>query len=127
VSVLSDIVAAGLSVARQLAGETVLYIRGAHSLELTEAKPRGGKRPEERERGIVLQVEELEWLILASELILNGTATKPARNDRIEWTKGATKYTYTVLPTEADQVWRWADRGQSHFHVYAKLTKTEAA
>lgn len=125
-SILSEIVGAGISLNRQIAGEAIRYTDGAYYVDITDAKPRGGERLVDKQGSAQLQTDEMEWIIKASELVLNAVAVKPNRGATIRWTVAGETLTFTLLqPDGMQQCWKWADRGHTHYHVFCKL-KTRA-
>ena len=124
-SVFSDIQAAGLTVHRELAGEAITYRRGEDlEIEIEFAVPLGGARLEERDTGIVLQTDSLEWGINREDLVDDETEIIPKRGDTIEFEWKDRTLTFTVLPDGASQCWKWSDRGQSQYRIFTKLTAT---
>jgi hypothetical protein len=90
-------VAAGLELARAAAGRAVSYRRGAASVALVAIR---GRTPYEAvtARGATETLVSTDYLVQASELVLSGSVTQPARGDRIDEVIGGQTVTHEVLP-----------------------------
>ena len=121
-SVISDLKAATLELSRKLQGEAVTYHAGDVVIQITHAIPMGGARLEERDGGVILQSDHLEWGIARGDLVdADDVEITPARGHTIEWTWKGKTLTFAVLPDASHQCWRWSDRGQSQYRIYSKL------
>lgn len=100
------------------AAATVVYSRGADSVEL--AATRGASDVEEvDETGGYLKTEAADWIIRAADLVLDGSAVRPARGDRITHAGRV----YEVMPFGGEPEWRWADRSQLCMRIHTKLVE----
>jgi hypothetical protein len=120
----SELVAAALALNRQVDAETIIYRRGAASVEITDAIPLGGARPQDRDEGAFLQFDELDWGLRRAALVLDGDPAIPQKGDIIDRVIGTNTLTYTVLPRDTTAPWRWSDRGQTQYRVFTKLHAT---
>lgn len=112
-------VTAALATLRDLAGRQVTYRRcrpaGTVSLaaivgktDLESANP----------YGVVEQYETRDYLIVAADLVLNGSATEPKAGDTI--LDGGD--TFEVMsPGGQMPAWRFTDAGRTQFRVHTKL------
>lgn len=119
---MSDLMADAASmVADQLSenfAQTVTYRRGSLSVSLA-ATPGSSQSVNDRQYG-VLEVEERDWLIKKSLLILGGEVVGPEKNDTIEEADGTI---WQVLPTDLEPEKRSSDRHGYLWRIHSKQTK----
>ncbi len=82
---------------------TVLYSRGAQSVSLAATRARAGAVVDEA-GGIVQDARAADWLIGVTDLELGGSATVPARGDRIALPTGEV---FEVNAPEGGEVWQY--------------------
>lgn len=71
--------------------------------------------------GLRIAWGERDYLIVAANLILNGSAVEPAENDRIVETIDGTSMTFEVLPPGGGEpAWRWSDPDRTRYRVHVK-------
>lgn len=103
------------------ASKAVSYAREADSVSLSATKT--GRRdslltvPDP----IRTQTQEMDWLITAADLVLNGDVAIPKVGDRITETIDGQDFIWQVLATDSEACWRWADRNNSVYRVHTKL------
>lgn len=109
---------------QQSAGVTISYRRGAASVTLT-AVP--GRTPFEQttSTGMLLQFESRDWLITASELLLDSVVVTPQLGDEIRETVGAVTHIYRVLEHNGQPAWRYCDQYRTRLRVHTKHHTTE--
>ena len=90
--------------ARGLSGVAVVYTRGLNSVSLT-AIPGAQVHSVERDGEFHEEIKSRDYLILATELIIDGEETLPQRNDTI--TEG--DQVYKVLWVGGESQWEWTD------------------
>jgi len=78
------------------------------------------------EFGLVERWESRDFLIPAAALVLDGTATLPARGDVIRETQGATTFVYEVLAPGKEPHYRYSDTFRTLWRIHTKLVGTEA-
>lgn len=116
----SELFSGALATLRGVAGETVTYTRGVHSVELSATL--GNSRIEILEAsGSVTVVDARDFLIAVEDLVLNSVAVTPRPGDTIAEECGGITYTYRVLDLPTDQCYRFSDSGRTQFRIHAKL------
>jgi hypothetical protein len=63
---------------------------------------------------------DMDFLIAAADLMLDGQPLIPTRGDTILVTAGESVETYEVLPYGNEPAWRWADPHQSILRIHGK-------
>ena len=76
------------------------------------------------EFGVVQRIESRDFLILASDLILNGTVTIPERGDIIEEQAGAQTLQYEVTAPGKEPCWRYSDLYRLTPRIHTKAIGT---
>lgn len=104
----------------------VVYKRGASTV--TVQAQRGSSEAERNDTsGLVVEIEQRDYLILAADLVLGGVAVEPQRGDKIEDTdaSGVTRV-FEVLPLmQGEPCWRWSDSYFKKFRIHAKQIDVE--
>jgi len=121
-------IAGAMEAQKAFAGESVEYRRGssqeAASAVLTAIH---SQREYIAESGYdaVQSVQVDDWLVVAADLALNGSAVAPQRGDRILRTAGAVVQVYEVQFMPGKNVLEWS--GPLRYRIHTKLVGTEAA
>lgn len=103
-------------------GAEVTYRRGAQSVTLTAIRGQSLLRISDRFGNSRVERTQSDFLVLASDLELGGTATTPQRGDTIEDTINGKALTYKVLPPgEGEPCWRWSDEARTGYRIHTKL------
>lgn len=105
---------------KQHAGETLVYSRGAHSVEITAPKGKTLLSITDGLGGTRIEWTDADFLIMASELILNGAQVEPERGDRITHTVDGASTVYEVRAPQGEPPWRWSDSFNVTMRVHAK-------
>jgi len=61
-----------------------------------------------------------DYLVLAADLVLGGSAVEPQRGDRITETIAGTARTFEVLAPPGEPAWRYSDAGRTTYRIHAK-------
>lgn len=101
-------------------GEQVKYRRANAFVEISAAPARHGTRTLGEDARIV--GDSYDWIIRSSDLVLNGDQVEPQRGDQIEHIVGSKRLTYTVLPQDGDDVFRFDSALRTSLRVHTKLT-----
>lgn len=106
------------------ASGTVTYRRGEETVEVAATI---GTTPFEvaGEYGIIERIESRDFLMLAADLVLAGTAATPRRGDRITETLGEKVYIYEVLAPGTEPCWRYSDPYRKTLRVHTKHVETD--
>jgi hypothetical protein len=76
--------------------------------------------------GFRMEWTDLDFLISADELRVDGITLTPTRGDLVLLTIGTDEQTYEVFPYGGtESCWRWADPHQSMLRVHMKLVEVE--
>lgn len=106
------------------AGVTAIYTRGTYSVTLsgsTSVVVGNTLFKLQDANGLRMMWGERDYLIASADLILNGSATEPAENDRITETINGTSMTFEVLPiATSEPAWRWSDPSRSVYRIHVK-------
>jgi len=99
---------------------SVLYERGALSVTLN-ATPGRTEYQKMDQSGVVTDFQTRDFIVTASDLILDGAVVLPVRGDTITDTAG-TAAVYEVLPIEGEQPYRFSDPLQRMLRIHTKET-----
>lgn len=97
------------------AGGTIVYARGAQTVSVSATYGRSEFQTDTAS-GVVIEHNDRDFLIEASQLILGGVAAIPQRGDVIT----ADEKTYEVLAPGNAQVYRTCDQFDELFRVHTK-------
>ena len=98
---------------------TVSYQRGADTAQVLASIGRTTFEIDDG-YGLVQKFESRDFLILASDLVLEGSSTLPQRGDRIQETEGSTTFTYEVLAPGKEPAWRYSDPYRKTLRIHTK-------
>lgn len=105
---------------KQHAGETLVYSRGVYSVTITAPVGKTMLSITDGLGGTRIEWTDADLLITATDLILNGTQTEPARGDRITHTVDGVSTIYEVRAPQGEPPWRWSDSFGLVMRVHAK-------
>lgn len=126
---MPDMLASGLAWLNEQRGEhmtqTVEYRRGYETISI---KATLGSTSFEvaDELGVTVEAKEVDFLVTAADLILDGAVTEPEIADRIEWTRTSdgTKFTFEVLAiVGGGEPFRYTDSYGITLRIHTKLVK----
>lgn len=115
-TIQTDAVIAAYKAVRSMSGVTATYTRGANSVTLKVVQGQTQLQAT-ADNGIVVIGNAHDFLILVSELIINGSNTLPLRGDTI--TVGST--VYTVLTMGGDAQYRYTDQERVIIRVHTRV------
>ena len=103
----------------EFASRPVVYRRAAESVTLSATL--GATTHEFEEVGGVLeQFTSRDFIVRASDLVLDGAAVTPQRNDRIEVTLNGTLSVYEVVAPTGMECWKWSDPYKQAYRIHTK-------
>lgn len=106
------------STLQQSAGDVIVYQRGSSTVSITAVV--GATDGERMDAGgMAYSFTSKDFMIEASDLVLDGEIVVPSRGDRI--TYGGRSYTVVVMQT-GEQPYRESGTGSSVYRVHTKLT-----
>ena len=108
------------SMRNQHATQSVIYKRGSDQVTLNATKGKSQIEVED-EYGTRIETEITDFLITASDLVLNGQTTTPAVGDKIEETIDGVTRIYEVMPIVAEGHWRWSDSFGKTLRIHTRL------
>lgn len=114
-SAFASAIAQGLDSIGQLAGESIVYSRGAQSVTLTAVPGVTGANLDDAGINVSVLTALRDWIIKADDLVIGGSAVMPKRGDRI--TAGGLVYEVNV---DGEQVYHWSDPGHTRLRVHTK-------
>src|SRR5687767_14536508 len=105
-------------------GRAVVYRRGTKDVAIT-ITPLDLEEVVEETEDVGTEIDNHDWSITASELVLNGETINPQQGDVIEETLNGVEYEYQVLPRAVNKpAWAWLDKGtRTILRVYTKKVK----
>ncbi len=104
----------------------VTYARGEHSVEVQAAVGRT-EFEVDNGTGVLEKVESRDFLIRASDLVLDGSAVLPERGDRIREEQDGMLYVYEVMAPGREPCWRYSDPYRRVLRIHTKLVDTVEA
>ena len=104
----------------------VTYVRGEHSVEVQAAVGRT-EFEDDNGTGVLEKVESRDFLIRASDLVLDGPAVLPERGDRIREEQDGMLYVYEVMAPGREPCWRYSDPYRRALRIHTKLVDTVEA
>lgn len=111
------------------AATTVRYARGASSVEVPATFGSKLLRVAGLDGMVRMEWTDMDFLIRASDLVLDGERATPERGDRITVAMPYDEQTFEVLPYGADgsePAWRWSDPHQSMLRVHTKCVDLDS-
>lgn len=114
-TVQTDAIIAGFKSARSISGVTITYTRGVASVVIRALRGQT-QLGEQSADGIVSVTNSSDYFVLASDLVLSGSAVLPARGDTI--TDGGE--TFTVLCLASEPQWRYTDHERVIIRIHTK-------
>jgi hypothetical protein len=103
-------------------GTSAVYRRGNYSVSLTVVIGSQLLRVSDRQGNVKMERADADFLIEASDLVLNGSATEPASGDYVDVSIGSETKRYELMPVGSEPAWRYADpTGQSQYRVHTKF------
>jgi len=108
----------------QHASRVISYVRGAQSVDLSATI---GKTTFEVDDGygVLVRHESRDFLVLATDLILDTQQTLPQRSDRIRETQGDQVFIYEVTAPGNEPCWRYSDPYRKTLRVHSKEVDVE--
>jgi len=113
---IDEAVARGLSSSM---GRSLVYWSGQHSVDLTAIAARGGN-PKEVDGVIYSNIDERDFCVYRSELIINGRQHEPRKGDTFVEELGSDTIVWQVLPTESEPVFREGDSTRTMIRIHTK-------
>jgi hypothetical protein len=72
---------------------------------------------EESEDGRFIDTESADFLIAATDFLIDGSAVLPADGMEIDWNGS----TFEVRPLAGEPSWRWSDSLETRYRIHTKL------
>jgi hypothetical protein len=107
------------------ASHKVDYQRGLSSISVRATIGRTLLKLDDGYGGVLMQWTDRDFLIPASQLVLDGETTLPERGDLIHEIQGDWRYTYEVLAPGREPHWKWSDLYRSLLRVHTKQIRVE--
>jgi len=114
---LRSLVTGALDVIRDVGGETITYSNGSGTVSLTCAVARTEFETVDM-NGITERVEMRDFLVVASDLVISGSAVTPSRGHTITWDSG----TYELMSPGREPVHEHVDQHAYMFRIHTKRT-----
>ena len=104
----------------------VTYVRGASTVRLAATVGRTIFETQDG-RGVIEKTESRDFLVRASDLVLDGLRAFPKRGDRIREIGGDRFYIYEVMAPGREPEWRWSDPYRQTIRIHTKQVDVEEA
>lgn len=104
----------------QTDGVSVTYTRGAESATITVWTGNTLFARALDEPGASVLWGERDYLIPVASLVIGGTATTPAKGDRITETIGGAAVTFELQTPTGEPAWRYSDADRSRYRIHCK-------
>jgi hypothetical protein len=102
------------------ASQPVTYVRGSDMIAVYATLGQKLLKLDDGLGGVRMEWTDMDFLIAAADLVLDGQPLIPTRGDTILVTAGESVETYEVLPYGNEPAWRWADPHQSILRIHGK-------
>lgn len=120
-----DIVKSALKAVAGTAGVPVIYARGNSTVEIDDAMPAQANYGVANVEPAQIDYQAKDFLIEASQLVLDGGRITPRRGDQVRETQGGVTYIYEVRrPDSSEKVWRFSDQLRGWIRVHTTLKGT---
>lgn len=106
------------------AAETVEYECGGYRVSLAATLGRTMFEVDEG-NGVLTQVESRDFLVKASDLVLDGQTVLPERGAKIRQTIGTVTHVYEVLAPKGQDVYKLADAHRNTLRIHTKHVDRE--
>lgn len=126
-SAVSRAVLQSLRAQQRAAGESVTYRRGplGVGLKAVPTFPQGMLIGEDGQT--LATTQHKDWLVIAAELLLDGSRITPVSGDLVEWTDPqGVLHRYEVGSIAGSEVWHWMDAAHVGLRIHSLLTGTES-
>lgn len=107
------------------ASQTVTYSRDADSVDVHATYGKKLLKLADGMGGFRMEWTDMDFLIPAADLVLNGSLITPLRGDLIHISQGGQVQTFEVFPYGSEPPWRWSDPYQLTARIHAKHVGTE--
>lgn len=118
----ADAVTTAFESMRSANGISATYTRAAASVTITVVPGRQLLRVSDGQGQSKIVRADLDFIVLASDLVLSGSQTVPSVGDTITIVRDTNTEQYQVLPIGDEQAWRHADQYQQTIRIHAKRT-----
>ena len=81
---------------------------------------RSGAEAEGSVPSLRIDAGDMDFLIAAADLAMDGVPIEPGRDDRIILAAGGRTHVYDLLPRGGDPPWRWSDPQKNTMRVHAR-------
>ena len=101
----------------------VVYERAGHTeaetrrLRVMAALGRSGAEAEGSVPSLRIDAGDIDFLIAAADLALDGVPFEPGRDDRIILAANGGIHVYDLLPRDGDPPWRWSDPQKTTYRI----------
>lgn len=102
-------------------GTSITYRRGALTANIKAVKGRTVFEHVDS-YGVVQKLVSIDWLIRASDLVLNNVVTLPVAGDVVEEKSGSITYKFDVVAPVNAPPYEWSDRYGQVLRVHSKQT-----
>ncbi len=108
---------------KKFLAKTVTYCRGQAEAVVLATVGRTTFEVEDS-TGVAERLESRDFIITATDLVLNGTTVLPERGDRIEETAGNRTLVYELVGPGQEPCWRWSDPYRLALRIHTKQVGT---
>ena len=109
------------------ASQRVIYARGAQSFCVQATLGRKLLKTTDSYGETRIEVTDMDFLILATDLVLNRERIEPKSGDMVRVTQGDQVLTYEVTAYGNEPAWRYSDQFNTVLRIHTKFVATEEA
>lgn len=120
-SAFANAFAAMFATIKQLNGQTVTFVSGTSSANVT-AVVGASTFPIEESNGLLTNLETRDYLIASTAL-----ASQPKVGDTIKEAVGAVADVYQVISPGGEKAWRWSSPQRNVYRIHTKFVGTATA
>lgn len=103
---------------------SVRYCRESHEIEVSATTAQTVVEVS-RDHGLFERIESRDFLISASDLIVDGNPILPSPGDRIREERGGKAHIHEVMDLDGEPCFRWCDPFGITLRIHTKLIGTE--
>lgn len=122
---MSDLIKDGLAwltgQLRENVSQVVTYARGSDAVDVPATLGRKLLKLDDGMGGIRIEWTDMDFLIPAADLVMDGVPLVPQRGDRVFLIAAYDVQEFEVFPFGNEPAWRWSDPNQSMYRIHTKL------
>lgn len=110
---------------KAFAAKPVVYRRGNSDVTVSATVGRTLLKLQDGLGGVRMEWTDRDFLIAATDLVMNGIPVLPERGDQIRETQGSRTFVYEVMAPGQEPPWRWSDEFRVLLRIHTKQVGSE--